>query len=79
MLLCVTLLHGLGQYQLLGKIATHFPLPAHPLTLPSPLLTNRNFSWKSKLKHTFTKHKKYLLETSYRASETSKLELFTKK
>ena len=108
MLLCINLLQGGGQYQLLGKIATHFPHfcllipllkrtfrllyipptpfydkpppcpPPHPP--PPPLLTNQNhkFSWKSKLKHALTKLKKYLLETSSRASEASKLDLFTK-
>ena len=31
------------------------------------------------IKSSLTKHKKYLLEVPYRTSETSKLELFTKK
>ena len=67
-------------------------LPARPAS-PSSFLINHNFSWKSKLKHTsvditcfseganfsLTNHKKYLLETFHRTSETSKLELFTKK
>ena len=67
-------------------------LPAQPPPPPS-FLINHNFSWKSKLKHTsvditcffeganssLTNHKKYLLETFYRASETSKLELFAEK
>ena len=69
------------------------PILLYPPSLPPSLLINHNFSWKSKLKHTsvditcffeganssLTNHKKYLLETFYRASETSKLELFAEK
>ena len=112
-------IEGRGQYQLLGKTATHFfhfyllipplkwtfiflyipPTPLYykpppcPPSLPPSFLINHNFSWKSKLKHTsvditcffeganssLTNHKKYLLETFHRTSETSKLELFAEK
>ena len=58
--------------------------------LATVLLINKIYSWKSILKHmdvditcltksSLTKHKNYLLQTPYRTSETSKLELLTKK
>ena len=65
----------------------------HPSLPTPPPFINHTISWKSKLKHmgvdityffqdaksSLTKHKKCLLETSYGPSETSRLELFTKK
>ena len=70
----------------------HFLLQP-PTCPPTPFLINHIFSWESKLKHTdvdttcffqdikssLTKHKKCLLEASYGTSQTSKVELFTKK
>ena len=111
---CVTLLQeGVGQYQFLGKIATHFPhfhlltpplkwrflyIPPTPFYYnlrpcpPNVLLINNIYSWKNKLKHAgvdikcffvnkifVNKKLRNLLEAPYRTSETSKLELFTKK
>ena len=111
---CVTLLQeGVGQYQFLEKIATHFPhfhlltpplkwrflyIPPTPFYYnlrpcpPNVLLINNIYSWKNKLKHAgvdikcffvnkifVNKKLRNLLEAPYRTSETSKLELFTKK
>ena len=68
------------------------PSPTPHSPPPTVLLINNSYSWKGKLKHTdvdisaflltkcsLTKHIEYLLEALYRTSETSKLEIFTKK
>ena len=44
----------------------------------SKILLSRYYFFQD-AKSSLTKHKKYLLQTFYRTTETSKLELFTKK
>ena len=82
-------------FQMKVFIYSTYPFLLQPAPCPpTHFLINHIFSWKSKLKHkdvdvtrfffqdaksSLTKHKKCLLEASYGSSQTSKLELFTKK